>query len=160
TINALDCLLPPHWSHGNPVDLLADADPDRYAAALEIVSRDSNTDGVLVVLAPDGFADPTATAERLVEAGKQLNNRPLLAGWFGGPGVQRGATLLSQANIPVFEYPDSAARMFEYMWRYTCGIRGIYETPMLPTVRKTERAAGATVAGIITAVRREGRTLL
>ena len=45
SIESLNHILPPPWSHGNPVDLLGDASPDRYARALEVVAKDPNTDG-------------------------------------------------------------------------------------------------------------------
>ena len=59
-VQALDGFLPPHWSHNNPIDILGDAEPERYAKALEIASKDPNSDGLLVILAPQGMTDPTA----------------------------------------------------------------------------------------------------
>ncbi len=58
TIQALNNLLPPHWSHGNPIDILGDSDPGRYAKALEIAVKDAESDGLLVILAPQGMTDP------------------------------------------------------------------------------------------------------
>ncbi len=52
TMQALDGFLPPHWSHNNPIDILGDADSERYAKAIEIASNDPNSDGLLVILAP------------------------------------------------------------------------------------------------------------
>ena len=60
---ALDKFLPPHWSHGNPIDILGDADPERYARALEIAMRDPNSDGLLAILAPQGMTDPAERRE-------------------------------------------------------------------------------------------------
>src|SRR6201997_1872569 len=57
TLAALNQFLPPHWSQRNPVDILGDADAERYAKALEIVARDPTTDGLLAILAPTGLAD-------------------------------------------------------------------------------------------------------
>ena len=54
----LNALLPPHWSHANPIDILGDADPERYAKALEIAIDDPASDGLLVVLAPQGMSNP------------------------------------------------------------------------------------------------------
>ena len=58
TVDAQREFLPPHWSHGNPIDILGDADPERYAKALEIAVEDPNSDGLLVILAPQGMTDP------------------------------------------------------------------------------------------------------
>src|ERR1051326_42083 len=63
TLNRLNQFLPPHWSHGNPVDVLGDADPTRYAQALEVAAQDPNSDGLLAVLTPQGMTDPAEIAE-------------------------------------------------------------------------------------------------
>ncbi len=128
SIAELDALLPPYWSHGNPVDIVADADPARYARAVEIVLNDPGADGVLVALAPQVRTDPTGTAEALT-ALKRPRNKPVLASFMGGEGVAEGVDLLNQHNIPVFPYPDAAAEVFNLMWQYTYNLRGLYETP-------------------------------
>ena len=64
TIAALDKILPPHWSHSNPIDILGDADPERYASAIKIATEDPNSDGLLVILAPQGMTDPGSVADR------------------------------------------------------------------------------------------------
>jgi acetyltransferase len=67
SLDALNKLLPPHWSRGNPVDILGDATPETYAKAIEIASDDPNNDGLLAILAPQAVTDPTGTAEKLRE---------------------------------------------------------------------------------------------
>src|SRR5262249_14159698 len=52
TVGALNGILPAHWSHGNPIDVLGDAGPERYAKSLEIAVGDPNSDGLLVILTP------------------------------------------------------------------------------------------------------------
>src|SRR6185436_1184020 len=111
-------ILPAHWSHGNPVDVLGDADPDRYAQAMEIVARDPGSDGLLVVLTPQAMTDPTQIAER-VRAFSQVQGKPILASWMGGVEVAAGESILNRSSIPTFPYPDTAARIFTYMWRST-----------------------------------------
>ncbi len=158
TIQALNHLLPPHWSHNNPIDLLDDATPDRYARALEIAARDSNTNGFLVILTPQALTDPTETAKSL-EPFAQRFGKPILASWMGGAEAKAGENLLNHANIPTFAYPDTAARMFDYMWRYTYNLRSIYETPTLPS--DADGAPDrARVQEIIQGARESGRTLL
>src|SRR5712691_11671505 len=58
SLRAFNDLLPAHWSHGNPIDILGDAGPERYSKALEIAVKDPNSDGFLVILAPQGMTDP------------------------------------------------------------------------------------------------------
>lgn len=130
TRSSLDALLPAHWSHGNPVDILGDADAERYAKAVEIVSKDPGNDGLLVILTPQKMTDCTGTADRLKHYAK-LEGKPLLASWMGGPEVLVGEEMLNQAGIPTFAYPDAAARAFERMWSYSENLRSIYETPSL-----------------------------
>ena len=159
TIEALNQFLPPHWSHGNPVDIIGDADSERYARAVEVVAKDANSDGLLAILTPQTMTDPTQTAERLRSFGR-LDGKPILASWMGGASVMAGESILAGANIPTFPYPDSAARAFHYMWQYSYNLRGLYETP-LPTAAPEECFHKHTVAeSIINNVRQEGRQVL
>jgi acetyltransferase len=155
---ALDGLLPAHWSRGNPVDILGDADADRYAKAVEIVSKDPGNDGLLVILTPQKMTDCSGTAARL-KAFARLERKPLLVSWMGGPEVLAGEEILNQANIPTFAYPDAAARAFERMWSYSENLRAIYETPAVEETADLQ-AEQAKVSTIIQKVRQSGRTIL
>lgn len=159
TIEALNKILPEHWSHSNPIDILGDAGPQRYAQALEIAAKDPNSDGLLVILTPQAMSDPTQTAEQL-KAYANLGDKPLLASWMGGAEVAAGESILNRANIPTFAYPDTAVRLFNYMWRYTYNLRGIYETPIKPVATEEERLIRQRVTNIIEAARANGRTIL
>lgn len=158
TYEALNQLLPTHWSHNNPIDVLGDADPDRYAKALEVAAKDPNSDGLLVILTPQAMTDPTQTAEKL----KPYANlrKPILASWMGGEDVAMGTQILNQASIPTFPYPDTAARLFNYMWRYSYNLRGIYETPVLPADSDAAVPDRNLVNQIIQTARAARRTLL
>jgi acetyltransferase len=158
TLEALNRLLPAHWSRGNPVDILSDAGPDRYAKAAEILAKDPGSDGLLVILTPQAVTDPTRTAEE-IKAHANLEGKPILASWMGGPDVAAGESILNSANIPTFPYPDTAARAFDYMWRYSYNLRGLYETPIAPDTPGA--ALDRSSAGeIIQTVRKAGRTIL
>ncbi len=93
-------VLPPHWSHNNPIDILGDATPERYAKAVEIVAADPESDGLLVVLTPQAMTDPTQTAERLKPFARI--GKPILASWMGGSDVAAGMDILNRAGIPTF----------------------------------------------------------
>lgn len=159
TVEELSRFLSPHWSHGNPIDILGDAGPEEYARALEIAIRDPNSDGLLVILAPQGMTDPLRVAERLKPYARG-SGKPLLASWMGGKLVASGVAALNEAGIPTFSYPDTAARAFDYMWRYSYNLRGLYETPSLTEEITAGRASRADVEAILDAVRQSGRTLL
>jgi acetyltransferase len=157
SMRALNTLLPPHWSHSNPIDVLGDALPERYAKVVDIAVKDPNIDGLLAITCPQGMAGPTATAESL-KAYAHSTGKPVLASWMGGPEVAAGTDILNQAGIPTFHFPDTAARMFCYMWRYSYVLRGLYETPVL---REEEGGPDRKLAEqIIESVRGAGRTLL
>src|SRR5262249_32607399 len=158
SMDALNKFLPPHWSHNNPIDVLGDALPDRYAKVIEIAAHDPNIDGLLAITCPQGMAGPTATAEHL-KPYAHSTGKPVLASWMGGADVEAGVDILNQAGIPTFQFPDTAARVFCYMWRYTYALRGLYETPVL----RGEDDAGPDrdgAAKLLQGVRESGRTLL
>jgi acetyltransferase len=159
TLQKLDEFLPAHWSHANPVDVLGDADSDRYAKAIEIAAQDPNSDGLLVILAPQGMTNPTEIAERLKPYANS-SGKPLLASWMGGTSVAQGEATLNSGGVPTFPFPDTAARAFTYMWRYTENLRSLYQTPSLAEGPELGDAARAGVREIIEKARQSGRLLL
>ncbi|NJR48373.1 MAG: bifunctional acetate--CoA ligase family protein/GNAT family N-acetyltransferase [Leptolyngbyaceae cyanobacterium CSU_1_3] len=152
---ALNACLPPQWSHGNPIDILGDATPDRYAKTLEIVAKDPNSDGLMVILTPQAMSDPTRTAKQLKPFAKL--GKPILASWMGDTEVEAGAEILNQASIPTFLYPDTAVQLFNYLWRYSENLHGLYETPIATATTTPNRTIAET---LIQTVRSTGRTLL
>lgn len=159
-MTSLNEILPPQWSHNNPIDILGDADPQRYQKALEIVTKDPNSDGLLVILTPQSMTDPTQIAVQL-KAYAQLSNKPILASWMGGNDVAAGEQILNSQGIPTYAYPDAAARVFSYMWKSSYNLRGIYETPVLPTlICDVNTRNCANIANIIQGARTAKRTIL
>jgi acetyltransferase len=157
TLDTLNQMLPPHWSHGNPVDILGDALPERYAKVFAAVANDPRVEGVLAIICPQGMSDPTQTAE-LLKSHAHTTGKPILASWMGGPEVVAGAEILTRAGIPTFPFPDTAAKLFDYMWRYSDNLRGLYETP---TLSDSKAGADRSVAEeTVQQARREGRTIL
>lgn len=159
TMEAFNKLLPAAWSHNNPVDILGDASPERYAKAIEIAASDPNSDGMLVILTPQDMTDPTQTAEALAPYAQSLG-KPLLASWMGGAGVAEGEKVLDRANIPTFPYPDTAARMFDYMASYAGILRRLYETPTLAAYSLDRLPDTVQAKAIIDHALATGRTLL
>ena len=159
TMEAYNAVLPATWSHNNPVDIIGDASPERYAKALEIAAKDPNSDGMLVILTPQAMTDPTQIAEQLKPLAKQ-EGKPLLASWMGGVDVAAGEEILNRANIPTFPYPDTAARVFNYMWQYADNLKALYETPAMPEDSATWAPDRKLVESIIAKSRAEGRTIL
>lgn len=158
-MTALNAFLPAHWSHANPIDVLGDADSVRYAKAIEIASNDPNSDGLLTILAPQGMTDPSEIANRLKRYATSTG-KPILASWMGGVSTAKGEAILNSAGIPTFPFPDTAARAFAYMWRYTYNLRSLYETPTYTEGPEPNDSARNEVKQIVEKVRGSGRTLL
>ena len=141
TIKALNGVLPPAWSHGNPIDVLGDASAKHYADSLEIVARDPNCDGFLVILTPQAMTAPTECAEALSHYAK-IQGKPVLASWMGGPDVAPGAKVLNDAGVPTYSYPDMACKTFNYMHQYQSNQGSNYERIDLQMDLEKVQAAG------------------
>ena len=133
TLKALDSTLPPHWSHRNPVDMLGDARPERFAQTLERVLLDPNVDAVLVVLTPQSMTDPVGAATH-VAAVSAKTHKPVLAAWMGGVSAEAGRQILNQAGIATYESPERAVRAFMYLVSYRRNREILYETPRRVTL--------------------------
>ncbi len=155
----LNEILPPQWSHNNPIDILGDASPERYAQALEVAAQDDNSDGLLVILTPQAMTDPTATAEALKNYAKSYD-KPILASWSGGRDIAAGESILNKTGIPTYRYPDHAAEAFTYMWKYTRNLQSIYETVDFAGSGEGANLDREEADAIINGVRKSGRTLL
>ena len=159
TMESLNQILPAAWSHNNPIDVLGDASPERYAKAVEIAAKDPSSDGLLVVLTPQAMTDPTQIAEHLKPYAK-LEGKPILASWMGGADVAAGISILNQAKIPTFQFPDTAVRAFTYMWKWAYNLKGLYETPSLPEDSANYTPNKTLTNEIIQNARNAGRTIL
>lgn len=159
TMEALNKILPPTWSHNNPVDIIGDAGPGLYAKAVEIAVKDPNTDGLLVILTPQAMTDPTATAKQLMAVAKP-ENKPIICSWMGAGEVEAGEDILNAANIPTFKYPDRAARAFYYMWSYSENLRSLYETPTMADDSNSSEIDRPKVDALLHVARKAGRTIL
>ncbi len=159
TVAALKENLPESWRPGNPIHLLRDAGAERYEKTLNVIAKSPESDGILVVLAPHAQAEPTQTAEKLGAFAK-LSGKPILASWMGGDEVAEGKTILNAMHIPTFSFPDTAAQIFNYMWQYTYNLRGLFETPNLPTGRQEDIPHRQKVVEILSRHRQSGQLIL
>ncbi|MFO0904637.1 MAG: bifunctional acetate--CoA ligase family protein/GNAT family N-acetyltransferase [Pirellulales bacterium] len=140
TIAALNDCLPPAWSHGNPVDVLGDASPERFAQAVQLVLNDPQVDAVVVVLTPQAMTDPTRTAEVVIEVAGR-SRKPVIAAWMGGERVAEGIRRLNAAQIPTYASPEQAVRALMYLASYARRREMLYETPRdLPVEFPLDRA--------------------
>lgn len=128
TLRYLDGNMPRFWSRANPVDLLADADPQRYSLALKACLRDPSVDGILVILTPQAMTDAAAVAREVVELTKD-SYKTVLASFMGEDDVAEGRRILAQGRIPAYERPEDAVKSFLNMVEYQRNLRLLTETP-------------------------------
>ena len=128
TTLSLDTMLPAAWSHGNPIDILGDASPDRFKKTITTVIKDSGTDGLLVILTPQDMTNPSATARAMKFLSEQ-KKKPVITSWMGGKTVEEGKKILASFNIPSFANPDEAAWTFATMWKHSQQLRELFEPP-------------------------------
>ncbi|MBI2805832.1 MAG: bifunctional acetate--CoA ligase family protein/GNAT family N-acetyltransferase [Planctomycetes bacterium] len=157
SIAALSAVLPAYWSHGNPIDVLGDAPPERYERALEICAQDPNVQGILILLAPQAVTEPTETARRLARFAR-VEGKPVLASWMGGADVRAGRTVLGEAGIASFDSPEAAVKAFLNLVQYRRSQELLYEMPAaLPEDWQPDQQRART---LLDEVRKSGRTLL
>lgn len=128
TIEQLSKVLPAHWSHSNPVDILGDAGSDRYRAATGILLADEKIDGLLVLLTPQAMTDPTACAEAVVAAAAD-SHKPVLSCWLGENLVSEGRKRFDAADIPHFTSPEAGVDAFGYLAAYRRNQNALLQAP-------------------------------
>jgi len=110
--------LPPHASVNNPVDILGDADEERYRIALDAGLKSSRVDGIIVILTPQAMTPIEKIAQVLAEI-KETSKKPIIATFMGIPNDSPAIKTIREKGIPNYEYPETAAyvlsRMYEYL---------------------------------------------
>jgi len=117
TLNALNQVLPPTWSHGNPIDIIGDATPERYRDAVKICLDDNHVDGVLVMLTPQAMTAPTEVAQAVIDLADQ-SPKPVLTCWMGRGQISAARELFVQARIPDYRTPEVAVDAFASLAKY------------------------------------------
>ncbi len=157
TIEALRQALPANWSHGNPIDLIGDADSGRYRAAVSACLADEGVDGVLTILTPQAMTDAEETARAVAETARGAS-KPLIACWMGEASVGAARKLLQVASIPVFRTPDPAVEMFAHLAAFYRNQRSLLQTPGPLAHQAAPDVQGARA--VIEPVIAEGRKVL
>jgi acetyltransferase len=157
TMACLTESLPANWSHGNPVDILGDAPPERYQAALTACLRDPVVDGALVMLTPQAMTRPLEAA-RTVVASAAGCGKPVLACWMGERLVEEARSYFSQHRIPHFPSPETSVEAFSYLARYRRNQEFLMQVPGPRAHRARPDSEGARL--IVEAVLAEGRDTL
>ena len=128
-VEKLNAVLPPNWSHRNPLDLSGDADGERYAKVMTILLESKAVDGLLVMHAPTAMSDPDAVAEAVIKVFKEKTRANIMTCWVGSEKVARARRLLADAGVPTFETPYSAVQGFLHLLEYKRNQEMLMEVP-------------------------------
>lgn len=159
TLEQLNAALPPHWSQGNPLDILGAADPQRYQLALSACLADRGVDGVLVMLAPQAMTQAEAIADTVIKTIRShAHGKPVLTCWMGGEQVSKARERLYQEKIPHFITPEASVEAFAYLAAYQHNQRLLLQVPGPLSDRSPADIDGARM--IIQGVLAEGRRQL
>lgn len=161
TVARLDAILPPTWSKANPVDIIGDADPARYAAALEALIADPDNDAVLVLNVETALASAVGAARAVAdfavaESGRRVATKPVLAAWIGTG--ERVAATFTEARIPRYDTETEAVRGFMHLVRYREAMAALMETP--PSLPADFSPAADAARRVVEGVLAAGRTWL
>ncbi len=158
TFAQLNKILPTHWSHGNPVDILGDASPQRYAEIVKVCLKDPGVDGVLAILTPQSMSNPNKTAQAVIEIADKHKEKPIITCWMGETRVREARELFSVNGIPSFVSPERAVEAFAYLCHYHCNQKLLLQTPGPLTDSRQPDVEGAKM--IIESVLAERRAML
>ena len=156
TIAALNEVLPAVWSHGNPVDIIGDAPPERYQQAVDICLEDPGVGGAIVILTPQAMTRPTQVAEALIKSAEK-SNKPIMTSWMGGKQVEEARQLFNNARIPDFRTLENAVDAFSFIARYNRNQRLLLQTPARLTrgqVPPDTEGARLIIEGVLTEQRK------
>lgn len=150
----LQRLMPPHSSLNNPLDVLGDADENRYKLALEAGLKSNNVDGLIVILTPQAITPCDKIAEAIVEVGR-FSNKPILASFMGLEDNSAAIRTLKKYKIPNYAFPEPAAYTFKSMYEYSLILHSPPEEPVA-TLDIDEKE----IRNVIDNARLEGRLAL
>lgn len=157
SIRTLDAHLPAYWSKANPVDILGDADSERYAKAVTTCLDDPGVNAVITIYTPQGAAHPEELAKRFAEIVGR-SRKPFIAVWMGGGRVEEARSITLQHNIPTYETPEEAVKTYLYMYRYGRNLELLYETPGQLSV--DQAPPKHNLKAFVAELHKEGRMLL
>jgi acetyltransferase len=160
TLDVLNGSLPAFWSHGNPIDVIGDAGPERYRVALGACLDDDNVDGILLLHTTQAVSGPVEVAQTIVDVVKTraYQNKTILTSFMGYSGVDEANGLLTANKIPAYPSPEQAIKTYMTMYLYQRNIELLYETPEELPVYAAPPKRPITV--LLASAAKEGRDVL
>jgi len=160
TMEILNASMPPHWSRGNPIDVIGDAGPERYRVALEACFNDESVDGVILLMTQQAIVKPIVIAKTIVDVvhEKSFLNKTVLSSFIGRTDMEEARSLLHANNIPTYSTPEETVRTYMTMYQYKRNIELLYQTPEeLPVHAAPPKRP---ISALIQRVAAEGREIL
>lgn len=159
----LDKVLPPTWSHGDPIDIIGDADADRYAKALAVLLASKDADAILVMNCPTALASSEEIANAVTGVVKERRAQghrtvPVLANWLGVEASRGARKLFSASGIATFDMPADAVDGFMDLVRHSRAQEQLARTP--PSLPGGQAFDSATADDILKEALAQGQTVL
>ena len=159
TVKGLDEKLPPQWSRANPIDIIGDAPPERFAAAVAAALADPGVDAVLAMYSPVAVTEPEAAARAVAQVYVD-RKKPLLAAWLGDINPNESRRYLDDAGIANYYTPENAVEAFSFLGAYRRNRAQLMEVPAAVGEREARAPDLQAAVAIRDAALAEGRTLL
>ena len=156
TMQALSAFLPANWSGANPIDIIGDAQVERYVRTAEVLLRQQTSDAILFLHAPTAIVPSAEIAEALAPVLKHAE-RNVFSCWLGGSAVKEARRLFSHAGIPVFDTPEDAVRGFTEVMQYRRNQRLLMQVPSMRWLADPDKVKAREV---VRAALAEGRATL
>ncbi len=131
--------LPPAASLHNPIDILGDADAERYRTTLETILARGNVDALIVILTPQAMSQPRETAEVLAELKSRYPDKVILASFIGGEEMSEAKAILRKSGIVDFDFPDDAASALSLLFNYKRSIEKLRNIPEPQKLKDVDR---------------------
>lgn len=157
TLKRLDGVLPKTWSRDNPIDIVGDATPERFLAAIDVLKSAPEADAILFATAPTALIDSTELARTVAGPLKALR-RPIFASLLGGESMAAARRVFETAGIPTYDTPEKAVRSFLRLVDYRRNQAALMETP--PSLALDQRPDVTAARAVVGAALRDGRTVL
>ncbi len=146
TMTKLNELLPPTWSKANPVDIIGDAPPERYAGAVSAVAADPGVDTLMVMNCPTALSPSAAAAGAVAALAKDgcIGGKPTFACWLGEATAREARQQLEAAGIASFDTPARTARAVGFLGAWSRSDRLLARIPRYhPDKADDDRIAAA-----------------
>jgi acetyltransferase len=129
TMDRLDAILPPFWSHGNPIDIIGDASPERWRQAVEICAADQGIDGLIIIFIPQALSNALAVSNAIIDYLKQKPKFPVFPVWMGGESVAQAVYQFNLQGYPTYDTPERAVAAFQRLHTHRLRQKMLQEIP-------------------------------